>query len=159
MRSNSWFFKWIASALFIVSISGCTPQIQETPEPTASVSTPKPVESPIVKNAFFPSGTAQDNLPVFEKVLKQTGAGAPGHDLTATINSLVATGFSLESITHTPITSGVGQPADSVSLAIAFDNQCLIGQFSTSWLVTEISAPTLSGCLIGDFEQASLTAP
>ena len=157
MRSNLWFFKWISSALFIVSMSGCTPQIQETPEPNASVTTPKPFQSPEI--IFIPGGTAKANLPVFEKVLEETGAGAPGHDLTATINSLVATGFSLESITHTPTMSGVGQPADSVSLAIAFDNQCLIGQFSATWVVSEVSEPTLSGCLIGDFEQATIVTP
>jgi hypothetical protein len=157
VRSKFSSLACVTPLLLGALLAGCTPQIQETPEPTASVTIPKPSQSP--KIIFIPGGTAQANLPVFEKVLEETGAGAPGHDLTATINSLVATGFSLESITHTPTISGVGQPADSVSLAIAFDNQCLIGQFSTSWLVTEVSAPTLSGCLIGDIEQASLTAP
>jgi hypothetical protein len=157
MRTKSTSLACIAPLLLALLLSSCTPQIQETPEPTASVAPPEPSQSPQI--IFIPGGTAKANLPVFEKVLEETGAGAPGHDLTATINSLVVTGFSLESITHTSTISGVGQPADSVSLAIAFDNQCLIGQFSTSWLVTEVSAPTLSGCLIGDFEQASLTAP
>ena len=157
MRTKFSSLACVTPLLLGALLAGCTSQIQETPEPNASVTSPKPSQSP--KIIFIPGGTAQANLPVFEKVLEETGAGAPGHDLTATINSLVATGFSLESITHTPTISGVGQPADSVSLAIAFDNQCLIGQFSTSWLVTEVSAPTLSGCLIGDFEQASLTAP
>ena len=159
MQTRSLSLACVAPVLLAVLLAGCTPQIQETPEPTTSVAPPKPTESPVDKDVFFPSGTAQDNLPVFEKVLKQTGAGAPGHDLTATINSLVATGFSLQSITHTPTTSKIGQPADSVSLAIAFDNQCLIGQFSTTWLVTEVSELTLSGCLIGDFEQAAIVTP
>lgn len=157
MRTKFSSLACVTPLLLGALLAGCTPQIQETPDPTASVTTPKPSRSP--KAIFIPGASAKANLPVFEKVLEETGAGKPGQDLNATIAALVEIGFSLESITHTPTISGVGQPADSVSLAIAFDNQCLIGQFSTSWLVTEISAPTLSGCLIGDFEQASLTTP
>jgi hypothetical protein len=145
--------------MLVVLLSGCTPQIPEIQGPSQPGITPTPTESQKIKDVFIPGGSAQANLPVFEKILEETGAGKPGHDLKATISSLLEVGFSIDSITHTATTSKIGQPADSVSLAIALDNQCLIGQFSTTWLVTEVSEKTVSGCLIGDFEQASLGSP
>jgi hypothetical protein len=76
--------------------------------------------------------------------------------LSTSIALLVETGFEIEDMTHTPVNSKIGEPADSVSLAIAFNDECLMAQFSSSWLTTAVTEPTVSGCLIGDVEQASL---
>lgn len=94
-------------------------------------------------------------MPIFESVLKETGAGKPDHDLNRTISALVEAGFSLETITHTPVTSKIGETADSVSLALEFGNECLVAQFSSSYLTTAVVEPTISGCLIGDVIKAT----
>jgi hypothetical protein len=105
---------------------------------------------------FFENGSASQNLPIFENVFEVTGAGAPGHDLSESVALLVETGFDLGSITHTPVTSKIGEPSDSVSLAVEFSSECLIAQFSSTWLTVAVADRTVSGCLIGDVEKASL---
>jgi hypothetical protein len=99
------------------------------------------------------TGSASKNLVVFENALSQAGAGTPGHDVSASIASLLEAGFSIDAISHTSVTSKIGAPSDSVSLAVEFASECLIGQFSSSWLTTEVAPITDSGCLIGDVEK------
>ncbi|CAB4548715.1 MAG: hypothetical protein F2542_00815 [Actinobacteria bacterium] len=140
--------KSIALALVAgVGITGCTISEGVPPEPVASVEP---------EYFFFPTGSATQNLPIFENVLAVTGAGKPGHKLSDSIALLVETGFEIEDITHTPVDSKIGEPADSVSLAVAFNGECLIAQFSSSWIKAVVTEPTVSGCLIGDVEQATL---
>jgi hypothetical protein len=128
-------------------LTGCTINPQTAPVPLASIEP---------EFSFFPAGSASQNLPIFENVFVVTGAGKPGHDLSESVELLVETGFDLESITHTPVDSKIGEPADSVSLAIEFEGECLIAQYSSSWLRVSVTAPTVSGCLIGDVEKATL---
>jgi hypothetical protein len=130
-----------------IALTGCT----FTPEPPS-----EPAASVEPQFSFFPAGSASQNLPIFQNILEVTGAGKPGHDLSRSIALLVETGFEIEDMTHTPVNSKIGEPADSVSLAIAFNDECLMAQFSSSWLTTAVTEPTVSGCLIGDVEKASL---
>ena len=130
-----------------IALTGCT----FTPEPPSE--TAASVEPQF---SFFPTGSASQNLPIFQNILEVTGAGKPGHDLSTSIALLVETGFEIEEMTHTPVNSKIGEPADSVSLAIAFNDECLMAQFSSSWLTTAVTEPTVSGCLIGDVERASI---
>jgi hypothetical protein len=105
---------------------------------------------------FFPNGSAKMNLPVFENALEVSGAGKPNHDLAESIKLLGETGFSIEAITHTAVESKIGASVDSVSLAIAFKGECLIAQFSNTWLTTTVADELASGCLIGEVVKASL---
>jgi hypothetical protein len=130
-----------------IALAGCT-FTQEPPSGTVASVEPQ--------FSFFPAGSASQNLPIFQNILEVTGAGKPGHDLSASIALLVETGFEIEDMTHTPVNSKIGEPADSVSLAIAINDECLMAQFSSSWLTTAVTEPTVSGCLIGDVEKASL---
>jgi hypothetical protein len=130
-----------------IGLTGCSATSAEIPEPLASTEP---------EYSFFPTGSATQNLPIFENVLLVTGAGKPGHDLSESIAELVEAGFQLEDITHTPVNSLIGEPADSVSLAVSFNGKCLIAQFSNSWITATVKEPTVSGCLIGDVEKATL---
>ena len=105
---------------------------------------------------FYPGGSASRNLDVFRNILEVNGAGTQSFDLRAAVSELVDTGFDIDSITHTAAKTNTGEIADSVTLAISFKGECLIGQFSKSWLTVTTAAPTASGCLIGDVEQAKL---
>jgi hypothetical protein len=139
--------KAIAIALVLGGlITGCT--------------TSEPVSEPDVSNSpeffFYPTGSASSNLPVFESVMKESGAGKPNHDLTESIKLLRETGFSIEAMTHTAVESKIGASVDSVSLAIAFKGECLIAQFSDTWLTTTVAEELASGCLIGEVVKASL---
>lgn len=139
----------ILSILSSLVLVGCSGLPIAAPEPEVS-------KEPVY--LFYPNGSASQNLPLFEYTLKDTGAGSSGHEITKSIKALVDAGFELESITHTAVISKTLDSVDSVSLAIDFGGKCLIAQFSNSWLSTAVSEPTLSGCLIGDVESASLTA-
>lgn len=133
----------VLSGLF----TGCTQAAEPTAEPEAS-------KAP--EFFFYPTGSATSNLPVFESVMKESGAGKPNHDLAESIKLLSETGFSIEAITHTAVESKIGASVDSVSLAIAFKGECLIAQFSDTWLTTTVAEELASGCLIGDVVKASL---
>ena len=140
----------IALALiFIGMVSGCA----ATPEQSA-----EPEVSKAPEFLFYPTGSASSNLPIFESVMELSGAGRPNHDIAESIALLVETGFDIEAITHTAVQSKIGASVDSVSLAVAFGGECLIAQFSTSWLTTTVADELASGCLIGDVEKASLEA-
>jgi hypothetical protein len=128
-------------------ITGCTAAAEPNAEPAAS-------KSP--EFFFFPTGSASSNLPVFESVMKESGAGKPNHGLAESIELLVETGFDIETITHTAVESKIGVSVDSISLAVAFKGECLIAQFSSTWLTTTVAEELASGCLIGDVEKASL---
>jgi hypothetical protein len=129
-------------------LSGCSAAVSE---PEA-----KPEVSKGPEFIFYPTGSASSNLPVFESVMKESGAGKPNHDLAESIAMLVETGFSIEAITHTQLETMTRQQPESVSLAIAFKGECLIAQFSTTWLTTTVAEELASGCLIGDVVKASL---
>jgi hypothetical protein len=138
----------IALVLILIGlVSGCA----ATPEPSA-----EPEVSKAPEFLFYPTGSASSNLPVFESVMERSGAGRPNHDIAETIALLVETGFDIEAITYTAVESKIGASVDSVSLAVAFDGQCLVAQFSTSWLTTTVADELASGCLIGDVEKPSL---
>ena len=127
-------------------ITGCT-----TSEPVSETETSESFEF-----FFYPTGSASSNLPVFDSVMKESGAGKPNHDLAESIKLLRETGFSIESITHTAIESKIGVSVDSISLAVAFKGECIIAQFSDTWLTTTVVEELASGCLIGDVVKASL---
>ncbi len=127
-------------------ITGCT-----TSEPVSEAEISKSPEF-----FFYPTGSASSNLPVFESVMKESGAGKPNHDLSESIKMLGETGFSIEAITHTQLETMTRQPPESISLAVAFKGECLIAQFSDTWLITTVAEELASGCLIGDVVKASL---
>jgi hypothetical protein len=140
--------KAIAIALVLGGLlTACTAAEEPTAEPPTS-------KSP--EYFFYPTGSASSNLPVFESVMKESGAGKPNHDLAESIKLLGETGFSIESITHTAVESKIGVSVDSISLAVAFKGECLIAQFSKTWLTTTVAEELASGCLIGDVVKASL---
>ena len=120
------------------------PPVSQGPEsPPVSV-----VEEAVYE--FIPEGSAEDNLPFFAQVLENAGAGAPGSELATILEALTTAGFDPATISHTAPSSRIELPADSISIAVNIVDQCLIGQFSNSWLETQVVRPTLSGCLIGD---------
>ena len=130
-------------AMGLLAVTGCSNGAPPKPVPS-------PTPSKSVAPTLDPKGSALKNLVVFQNALSEAGAGTPGHDISLSISSLLEAGFANESISHTTVTSKIGDPSDSVSLAVEFNGECLIGQFSNSWLTTAVVPITESGCLIGD---------
>lgn len=151
MRVNKFSLSALSVLLVSVTLAGCAGIPASESEDTSETGV-----SEELTFVLYPDGSASQNIDTFEDILEASGAGTDVFDLDLAVRYLVETGFLIESITHTPTLTNIGEPADSVSLAISFKGECLIGQFSSTWLTTTIAQPTASGCLIGDFEQASL---
>jgi hypothetical protein len=139
----------------LVVLSGCTgPTDTNAPADTsAGVNEvqPDPDESaePEAPPEFFPDLPAATNLPYFEHTLVASGAGAGRVSREELVDALVGAGFSATDIEKTPENSLIALPADSVSVAVAFAGECLVGQYTDEWLAVNVVAPLPDGrCLV-----------
>jgi hypothetical protein len=131
-------------------LSGCvgggtpSPSAPATPTPTATA-TPAVI-------VFHPGGTAQQNLPFFDKVNRATLAAKPdalGRDF---IDGLVAAGFTKTDMQVTVDTTTIGLKANSIQFSVRMGSQCLIGQNGAdAGGYHSLVAPALAtgACLIG----------
>ena len=137
-------------AMLITSCQATQQPVDEEPPVSQGPESP-PVS--VVEEAvyeFIPEGSAEGNLPYFAQVLENAGAGAPGSELATILEALTTAGFDPAAISHTAASSKIELPVDSLSIAVTVKEQCLIGQFSTTWLETQVAHLTPTGCLIGD---------
>lgn len=148
-----------AAALVVLAVAagllaGCVAEPVDTPPaPSASPSaSPPATASPSPPAEFVPDGTASDNLPYFAEVVATVWASPENVSGRAYIDALVAAGFPKEAMEVTPDTSTVGNPAESIQFAVAWQAECLIGQVgpATGDPVAQVM-PGLAegGCLIG----------
>ena len=156
---------WLGVATVVAvlaSIAGCSETSSSTSpvtevaelEEQAPVS---PLENEEVETSpvFDSDGSAHDNLAFFESVMVAAGAGSGISSSDSPIERLIAAGFSAASITHTQNATARQFPVDSISIAVEFDGQCLIGQYSTTWVTSGVNALLPTGeCLIGDVTRA-----
>lgn len=149
-RFDSRVMTLAVGALLITSCQA-TQQSLEEESPVSQGPESPPVS--VIEEAvyeFIPEGSAEDNLPFFAQVLENAGAGAPGSELTTILDALTTAGFDPATISHTAASSKIELPVDSLSIGVRIKDQCLIGQFSNTWLETQVVPLTLSGCFIGD---------
>jgi len=151
MKRNSVSFIAVCAIFLTGFLTSCT-----SGPPVDPLESNKPLPSLSRIFFFYPNGTASQNLGIFKDILEKNGAGTTKFDLDRAFVSLVDTGFSLDSITHTALKTKTGEIAESISVAVLFKEECLIGQFSRSWIEAIVTKPTLSGCLIGDVEKATV---
>ena len=137
-------------SMLITSCQATQQPLEEEPPVSQGPEAP-PVS--VVEEAVYelsPEGSAEDNLPFFTQVLENSGAGAPGSEFATILEALKAAGFDPDAISHTVASSKIELPVDSLSIAVSIKDQCLIGQFSNTWLETQVAPLTPTGCLIGD---------
>jgi hypothetical protein len=151
MVSNNGPLRFVVVlSLSMLALTACSSNSQTDPTPTPK---PSPTPTKSVAPTLDVTGSASKNLVVFENALTAAGAGTAGHSIADSISALVQAGFPVGAISHTSEASKIGEPSDSTSLAVEFNGECLIGQFSQSWLATVVAPITDSGCLIGDVEK------
>ncbi|MFK4728426.1 hypothetical protein ROT00_01940 [Agromyces mediolanus] len=135
-----------------VLLAGCfgtgpAPSESGRPSPDAT-SSPTPV-APLV---LQPDASAEENLPFFDQVnaaVVAANAGAGGRDF---IDALVAAGFDKAAMSLTSDQTTLGEPADSIQFAVAFQGACLVGQYgpkSGGYHGAVRPALGSGGCLIG----------
>jgi hypothetical protein len=151
MVSNNGPLRFVVVlSLSMLALTACSSNSQTDPTPTPK---PSPTPTKSVAPTLDVTGSASKNLVVFENALTAAGAGTAGHSIDDSISALVLAGFPVGAISYTSETSKIGEPSDSISLAVEFNGECLIGQFSQSWLATVVAPITDSGCLIGDVQK------
>lgn len=87
---------------------------------------------------FYPELSAAANLSYFEYTLSHSGAGAGPVPATELVDALIDAGFETGDIEVTPENSQIALPAESVALAVVFDGECLVGQYTDEWLAVEV---------------------
>ena len=117
---------------------------------TASSSSPATSSAAPV---LVPSGSADDNLPLFRAVTARVWASEQRASGRAYIDALVAAGFERSAMQLTEDHSTVGNPAESIQFSVRWgDRECLVGQVgpSTGDPVAAV-LPQLDGgaCLVG----------
>lgn len=112
-----------------------------------------------IPDTFDGSATPEANRALFVAVLEDVGAGSGTTATADVLEALGKSGFPLVDTTYTNPATQIEFPADSISIAIALDDICLIGQYSTKWVTSSIQPSLDNGrCLLGDVLAAQPTA-
>jgi hypothetical protein len=143
----------------VLFLAGCTPSAPAEPSgtgPTASSASPAvsaPAPSPSASaGALAPEASAADNLPLFERVVREVWNGPAQVSGRAYIDALVAAGFDKGAMQVTPDTTVIGNPAESIEFSVRWGEECLVGQVGPSIgdpVVTVLPGLSTGGCLIG----------
>ncbi|NRD07750.1 DUF6993 domain-containing protein [Rathayibacter agropyri] len=137
----------VACALAAV-LSGCT-----EPAPRAPVATHTGSEGASPTPAVYvPGGTAEQNLPVFDQVLRAVAEPDPQVPGATVVQALTSAGFSREAMQVTADETSVGLDADSVQVSVRLGDSCLLGQYGpkSGGVHAVVAAPIATGaCLVG----------
>lgn len=155
-RSVVWLTALCAATL---AVSGCQAATDDSSPPEQTTEQNLEADAPDSDSEdapvaqFYPDSSAATNAPYFQQVLADLGAGSEQISVDVVREGLVEAGFDPGTIESTPDDSLIALPADSVSVAVSIDGDCLIGQYTASWLVVDV-APVLSSgtCLVVDEE-------
>ena len=136
------------AATAIIVLVGCVPT-EPMPTPTTSkTASPTPTPTPVPK--LDPTGTAEENLPFWEQLVKGMSAAYGMADGSAMIQSLVDQGFNKADMELTPNETAIGERVDSVIFSVRFDGQCFIGQiFPDRYSATLQPLLGTGKCLVG----------
>ena len=145
----------VALALALsVGVASCSSP-EETEEP-APVEVAEPIEdTPVVEAlppVFDPDGGARENQAFIDYVVTNALEESPGNRVgPVVIEALQEAGFDTSVLEVTRDTSLIELPVDSVSVAVRFDNQCVIAQWGSDWYVSQVEPVLVTGaCLVGE---------
>jgi hypothetical protein len=137
----------------LVALTGCTSAVPVDPPATAGSSeAAPPASSAPVPVAYSPDGSAEENLPVFEQVLRAQAGADPEVAGSTVVDALAAAGFPREALQVTADETSVGLDAPSVQVSAKVGGACLLGQYGpkSGGVRAVVSAPLATGaCLVG----------
>lgn len=150
--------KACAAALVVMGALGlaaCTSApVEQVASPTSTpTATPDATPIPLV---FAPEKSAADNLDYFTSLADAVVEADSDAGGRAFIDALVAGGFDKAAMQVTPDTTTVELAADSVQFSVAFNGECLIGQYgpASDGLHTMVAPLLGTGtCLVGATRQ------
>jgi hypothetical protein len=146
----------VAGALLVTALTlvACAP-VDNRPTPTQTLTgtptpTLTPAETPIPDPELVPGGTAGQNRPYFDFVLSTLVEASPEPASLEIVDTLEAAGFERAAMAVTPEKTRVGDPADSILVAVIVSGQCLLGQIAEEAVTTELAGLLGTGkCLVG----------
>jgi hypothetical protein len=117
----------------VLALAACAPEPDREPEPTATATgaaplTDAPAPAPETDPVLVPGGTAQDNLPLFARIVDEVWQSERRAEGGAYIDALAAAGFDTSAMQVTRDESTVGNPAESILFSVRWADECLIGQ-------------------------------
>jgi len=134
-------------------LAACAPVAQA---PSADVAPESVVAQPTPEAEFVPEffakGSALENQPFVDYVVGQALDDSENKRAGAAVaQALQGAGINRELLELTPDTSLIELPVDSVTIAIRFGDDCVIGQWGTDWYVSQVE-PVLATqkCLLGE---------
>lgn len=145
-----------ATALILslaAGVAGCTGQTPTGPDPTTAPTTQTQApEQPAPE--LIPGGSAEQNLPFFEHVLRGFGEGAEPVEGRPIVDALVAAGFDRDAMQVSFDRTQTNLVADNIFVSVRIGAECLIGQVVTGdrssvAVVEPAVGPDGSICLIG----------
>jgi hypothetical protein len=145
-------FRFLLLPALVVLAAGC----QASPETQPLVPDDDGDEVAIIEEPEFipelvPGGSAAENQPyvnylVGEKVT-QVGESVTGREV---VDLLLEAGFEPDHIEFTPDTSLIQLPADSVTVAIRIEEECIIAQWGSDWYASSVEPVLVTEtCLLG----------
>jgi hypothetical protein len=145
----------IGSALalaLILAVAACssTEVIENAPVAEEAIETPEAIE--ILPPVLDPDGGARENQPYVDYLITNALDASPGNRVgPVAIEALRQAGFETSVLELTRDTSLVELPVDSVTVAVRFDDQCVIAQWGSDWYVSQIEPVLVTGaCLVGE---------
>lgn len=111
----------------MIGLAGCS-FASPDPTPTATA-TAEPTEPAPAAPELRPDLSAAENLAFFDSVNQAVVAADPNAGGRAFIDALVAAGFDKAAMQVTADRTTIDEPADSVQFSVAFQGECLVGQY------------------------------
>lgn len=148
-------FRFLLLPALVVLAAGCqaSPETQPLVQDRDSdqVTT---IEEPEFIPELVPGGSAAENQPYVDyfvgKKVTQAGESVTGREV---VDLLLEAGFEADQIEFTPDTSLVQLPADSVTVAIRIEEECIIAQWGSDWYVSSVEPVLVTEtCLLGATE-------
>jgi len=150
--SVAWF-NAACVAGFALAVAACQAGV---PEPAA-------LEAPVVEELpeeplevpppeFLPEGGARENQEFIDYVVTSAlDTARDNRTGQVALDALLAAGIDISVLEVTRDFSLIELPVDSVTLAVRFDNQCVIAQWGNDWYVSQVEPALVTGaCLVGE---------
>lgn len=159
MSTPSVVLRGLAAVVLVsgaLGLAACAPEPEPAPTATTSPApgTAAPTASPEADPVLVPDGSAEDNLPLFARIVDEVWQSERRAEGRAYIDALAAAGFDTSAMQVTRDESTVGNPAESILFSVRWADECLIGQVGpeTGEPVTSVQE-TLGAdrvCLLGE---------
>lgn len=144
------------SALLAVGVvlAGCQAPEGEPPAdipPASETAQVAPVEEVFIPERSA-QGSARENQPHIDFLITGALAGSTSRvEGRSLVELLVGEGYARDDMQLTADASRIELPADSVSLSVRIEDDCVIAQWGADWYSSSVE-PTLAGglCLLGE---------